>query len=112
MMWQGRRPASRRAFQAPAWARDFAPPPPKTATTLMNADRGTRNAEHQCERRAAGRPATLDPPSAFRVPTSLPRTGVISAIHDPRGAPFGSPIIPPLLVGRLGHDRRHTAGHA
>src|SRR5947199_6771931 len=103
---------SRRAFHAPAWARVFAPPPPKTATTLMNAERGTRNAEHQRERRAAGRPSTSVPPSAFRVPTSLPRPRIIPAIHDPTGSPFRRPVIPPLLVRRLRHDRRHVRGHA
>src|SRR5437870_1833957 len=36
-MWEGRTPASSSAFQAPAWARDFAPPPPKTATTRTPA---------------------------------------------------------------------------
>src|SRR5438128_9079200 len=76
MMWQGRRPASRRAFQAPAWARVLAPPPPNTATTLFTGARG------------------------------------VSPIHDPSGAPFRRPVVAPLFVGRLGHDRRHLGGHA
>src|SRR2546425_3060440 len=75
-MWEGRRPASRRAFQAPAWARLFAPPPPKTATTLLTGAR------------------------------------VVSPIHHSTGAPLGGPVVPSLLVRRLGHDRRHVARHA
>src|SRR5690349_14559456 len=34
-MCEGVRPFSRSAFQAPTWARDFTPPPEKTATTLL-----------------------------------------------------------------------------
>src|SRR5690242_21097209 len=72
-MWEGRRPASRRAFQAPAWARLFAPPPPKTATTLFTGAR------------------------------------VVPPVHHPAGPPLGGPVVAPLLIGRLGHDRRHFA---
>src|SRR3989454_12488957 len=75
-MWEGRRPASRRAFHAPAWARVFAPPPPKTATTLLTGAR------------------------------------VESPVHHPRRAPLRRPVIPPLLVRRLGHDRRYLRRHA
>src|SRR5207302_9825067 len=49
---------------------------------------------------------------SFRIPHSFTRTGVIPAIHNPRGTPFGGPVIPPLLVRRLGHDRRYLCRHA
>src|SRR6266581_6120002 len=75
-MWEGWRPASRRAFHAPAWARLFAPPPPNTATTLLTGAR------------------------------------IVSPIHHPRRAPFGRSVVSPLLIGRLGHDRRHSGGRA
>src|SRR5438034_9526178 len=75
-MWEGRRPASRRAFHAPACARLFAPPPPNTATTLLTGAR------------------------------------IESPIHHPRRAPLRRPVIPPLLVRRLGHDRRYLRRHA
>src|SRR5205809_5255295 len=75
-MWEGWRPASRRAFHAPAWARVFAPPPPKTATTLLTGAR------------------------------------IESPVHHPRRAPLRRPVIPPLLVRRLGHDRRYLRRHA
>src|SRR6266704_1424027 len=74
--WEGVRPASSSALQAPAWANDLAPPPPKTATTLLSG------------------------------------TSVVPAIHHPTRAPFGRPVIPPLLVRRLRHDRRHGGRHA
>src|SRR5207302_3654073 len=72
----GVRPASASAFQAPRQARLFAPPPPKTPTTLLT------------------------------------RAGIVSAIHHPAGAPFGRPVIAPLLVRRLRHDGWHLGGDA
>ena len=51
----------------------------------------------------------------FRIPLSLSRTGIVPAIHDSRGSALGGPVVPPLLVRCLGHDRRHlkhrTAGN-
>src|SRR5437763_16804337 len=43
---------------------------------------------------------------------SFSRPRIVSAIHHPTGPPFGRPVIPPLFVGRLRHDRRHLGGDA
>src|SRR5689334_18867536 len=97
--------ASTRAFQAPAWARALAPPPPKTATTLMIADWGLRIADWKCVRRIR------NPKSAIRN-CSFPSPRRIPPIHHSPSAPFGSPIVASLLVRRLGHDRGDFRRHA
>src|SRR2546422_4618794 len=67
-MWEGWRPASRRAFHAPACARLFAPPPPNTATTLTAPPQwGIRNAECGMSVRAYW---SADPSLQFRIPHS------------------------------------------
>src|SRR3989475_596772 len=104
-MWEGRRPASRRARQAPACATDFAPPPPKTATTLVIADCRLRIVDWMNDRRIH------NPKSAIRN-RSFPGARVESPVHHPRRAPLRRPVIPPLLVRRLGHDRRYLRRHA
>src|SRR6266545_5437963 len=114
-------PASRIAFQAPAQARDLAPPPPKTATTLTPtatpapiADCGMRIAESQGERRTAPPPPPSIPQSTIRNPQlmSLSRSRRVPAIHHPGCAPLGRAVEAPLLVGGLGHNRRDRGRHA
>src|SRR2546427_6726386 len=43
---------------------------------------------------------------------SLTGARVESPIHHSRRAPLRRPVIPPLLVRRLGHDRRYLRRHA
>src|SRR2546426_12077211 len=103
------------AFQAPTGAMAWAPPPEKTAATRtaapLNAERGTRKAEQWREVQAA-RPSTSVPRSAFPLPRSLTGSSVVSPVHDPARAPFRRSLEAPLLVRRLGHDRRDRGGPA
>src|SRR3989442_10658757 len=103
------------AFQAPTWAMALAPPPEKPAATRtaapLNAERGTRKAEQWREVQAA-RPSTSVPRSAFPLPRSLTGSSVVSPVHDPARAPFRRSLEAPLLVRRLGHDRRDRGGPA
>src|SRR5438876_9598376 len=93
-----------RAFQAPAWARDFAPPPPKTATTLMIADCGLWISDWKRGYQIR------NPKSAIR--NSLTSPCVVSPIHHSRRPPLRRPVIPSLLIRRLRHDRRDVGGYA
>src|SRR5256712_13460250 len=65
-----------------------------------------RNAEFYA-RPSAPQSALNTPHSALRIPHySFSCSGVVSPIHHPARAPLGRSLIPPLLVRRLGHDRR------
>src|SRR5438094_10479055 len=43
---------------------------------------------------------------------SFSRPRIVSAIHHPTGPPPRRPVIPPLFVARLRHDRRPLSAHA
>src|SRR2546428_2739136 len=65
-----------------------------------------RNAEFYA-RPSAPQSALNTPHSTLRIPHysfSCPR--IVSPIHHPARAPFGCSLEAPLLVRRLGHDRR------
>src|SRR2546422_8360474 len=71
-----------------------------------------RNAEFYV-RPSIPQSALNTPHSALRIPHySFPCSRIVSPIHHPARAPFRRPLIPPLLVGRLGHDRRDRGGPA
>src|SRR5438046_956432 len=52
------------------------------------------------------------PPPPNTATTLLTGARVESPIHHPRRAPLRRPVISPLLVRRLGHDRRYLRRHA
>src|SRR6266571_1732105 len=71
-----------------------------------------RNAEFYA-RPSAPQSALNTPHSALRIPHySFSCSGVVSPIHHPTRAPFGRSLEAPLLVRRLGHDRRDRGGPA
>src|SRR6266480_3685514 len=87
-------------------------------TPMRNSECGMRNVSAGVLER---RPFTSIPHSAFRtphlfysfrIPHSFPGARVESPIHHPRRAPLRRPVISPLLVRRLGHDRRYLRRHA
>src|SRR6058998_827901 len=101
-MWVTSPPASRIAFQAPTWAMAFAPPPEKTATTLTTPPPPhplVRNDE--CGMRRFTSVLRLRSPHY-----SFSCSRIVSPIHHPTRAPLRRSLEAPLLVRRLGHDRR------
>src|SRR5712691_4889775 len=77
---------------------------PTIATTSWPASTIARQAPTQAK--------ALAPPPLNTATTLLTAALVVSPIHHSAGSSLRRAVIAPLLVGRLGDDRRHLGGHA
>src|SRR5207245_7347080 len=98
-------PERRRRERWP-WHRRRRRPPPPSLPTPPSAECGVRNAEYSIGP-AESMGGRQTPHSAFRIPHSFPGSSVVAPVHHPARAPFGRSLEAPLLVRRLGHDRRN-----